>query len=239
MSFLFNIFGTPVTLVSDRGTAFTSKEFNEFLEKFNIKLRKVAVASRYERANGMIERVNRYLKSSLTKAINSAENWEDQLNSVQYAINNTHNSAISTSPSKLLLGYDQQSHTDKNLRRYIDELLQIDNNPSEQRDEARALASQANNKLREYNKIYYDKRHKKPTRYKEGDLVLIRDLQGKTGTSKKIKPNYKGPYKIAKVLNKNRYVVKDIPGFNIIQKPYDSILSPDKLKLWIKPTKEK
>lgn len=76
---------------------------------------------------------------------------------------------------------------------------------------------------------------KKPTLYNQGDLVLIRDLQTKTGVNKKLKPNYKGPYKIAKVLRKNRYVVTDIPGFNITQKPYNSILSSDKLKPWVKP----
>jgi len=187
----------------------------------------------------MIERVNRYLKSSLTKAVNSDEDWEGQLSLVQYAINNTHNSAINTSPSRLLLGYDQRSHGDKNIKNYIDTLIQIDNNPSEQREEARGIAVEASNKLREYNRIYYDKHHKKPTLYKAGDLVLIRDLQAKTGTSKKIKPNYKRPYMIAKVLNKNRYVVKDVPGFNITQKPYNSILSPDKLKPWVKPVEKK
>jgi len=40
---------------------------------------------------------------------------------------------------------------------------------------------------------------------------------------------------ITKILNHNRYVVKDIPGFNQTSKPYNSILSADKLKLWIKP----
>lgn len=49
-----------------------------------------------------------------------------------------------------------------------------------------------------------------------------------------LKPNYKGPYVIDKVLNNNRYVVKDIPGFNITTRPCNAILSPDKLKPWIK-----
>lgn len=46
---------------------------------------------------------------------------------------------------------------------------------------------------------------------------------------------YKDPYQVSKVLNKNRYVITDIPGFNVTSKPYNSILSSDKLKRWIKP----
>ncbi|EFN63477.1 hypothetical protein EAG_00409, partial [Camponotus floridanus] len=52
------------------------------------------------------------------------------------------------------------------------------------------------------------------------------------GEDKKLKSKYKGPYMVAKVLNKNRFVIKDIPGFNISSKPYDSVLSPDRMKLW-------
>lgn len=123
------------------------------------------------------------MKSSLTKSIDSSDTWEDQLNAVQYTVNNTYNSAIKTSPSKLLLWYDQRCHEDKNLKDYLDCLLEIENNPCEQREEARDMAIQANNKLREYNRAYYDRHHKKPTVYKEGDLVLIRDLQAKVGTT--------------------------------------------------------
>ena len=71
--------------------------------------------------------------------------------------------------------------------------------------------------------------------YKEGEYVLIRDLQAKPGESRKFKANYRGPYVIAKVLNKNRYVITDIPGFNITAKPLNTILSTDKIKPWVKP----
>lgn len=50
----------------------------------------------------------------------------------------------------------------------------------------------------------------------------------------KLKPKYKGPYQIAKVLGNNRYVIRDIPGFSIMQKPMNTILSSDKLELWVK-----
>ncbi|KMQ81742.1 blastopia polyprotein, partial [Lasius niger] len=66
---LVNTFGKPTELVSDRGTAFTAKEFSDFVDLYGIKHRKVAVAAPW--ANGLAERVNRFLKSSLTKLINS------------------------------------------------------------------------------------------------------------------------------------------------------------------------
>lgn len=64
---------------------------------------------------------------------------------------------------------------------------------------------------------------------------VIRDSVVKPGENKKLKPNYKGPFMISKVLNKNRFVVQDIPGFNVSARPYNSILSPDRIKSWIKP----
>lgn len=67
------------------------------------------------------------------------------------------------------------------------------------------------------------------------DFVLIRELSSKPGENKKFKMKYKGPYQVSKVLNKNRYVITDIPGFNVTTKSYNSILSSDKLKRWIKP----
>lgn len=64
---------------------------------------------------------------------------------------------------------------------------------------------------------------------------MIRDHASKPGVSKKLQPRYKGPYVIAAILDKNRYKITDVPGFSHTQKPYDSILSPDRLKHWVKP----
>jgi len=45
LSVLNGMFGTPKQIVSDRGTAFTSQAFSEFLKKLNVKHRQIAVAS--------------------------------------------------------------------------------------------------------------------------------------------------------------------------------------------------
>lgn len=98
----------------------------------------------------------------------------------------------------------------------------------------RDSAQLANKTMQEYNKTYYDKRHKKPSLYSEGDLVMIRSLAIKRGVNQKLLPKYKGPYVIKAVLKKNRYVVADKEGYNRTQKPYNAILSSDKLKPWVR-----
>lgn len=230
---LFQNFGNPQILVSDRGTAFTSQEFKEFLNSRNIRHRLIAVAAPW--ANGLIERVNRFLKSSLKKILEDTEDWSTKIETVQYVINNTYHSSIKSSPSKLLMGYDQRNHTDTKLVKFLNSHAKLVLDCVESRESSRNLAIDATNKIKEYNKLYYDKRHTKPTRYKQGDYVLIRDTITKPGEEKKFKPSYKGSYLVSKTLNKNRYVITDIPGFNVTQRPYNSILSSDRLKSWIKP----
>jgi len=56
------------------------------------KHRKIAVAVPW--ANGIVMRINRFLKSSLTKLINSSAEWKTYLGTMQYINNNTHHSVI-------------------------------------------------------------------------------------------------------------------------------------------------
>ncbi|XP_072751065.1 uncharacterized protein [Anoplolepis gracilipes] len=65
-------------------------------------------------------------------------------------------------------------------------------------------------------------RSKSPTKYKEGDYVLVRNRIIKLDVNTKLKPNYKGPYLIAKSLGNDRYVVRDIPGHNQGAKPMNT-----------------
>lgn len=233
LNILFATFSNPKRIVTDRGTAFTSNEFANFVKIQNIKHRQVAVAAPW--ANGKVERVNRFLKSSLKKLIDEPRDWKSHLSTAQYVLNNTVHSAIKMSPSKLFLGYELRNQTDAVLTEFLNSLIEADSNIVTEREVNRNVAVEAAKKLANYNKLYYDSRHNPPTKYQPGDYVLIRDSQTKPNESRKLKPNYKGPYVITKILNKNRYVVEDIPGFNITAKAYNSILSPDRLKPWVKP----
>jgi len=102
---LFAIFGYPQCIISDRGTAFSSAAFTNYMKENEIKHIETAVASPW--ANDQVERVNRFLKSTLSKINNQENNWKENLNKVQYVINNTFNKSTGSSPSKMFLGYEQ------------------------------------------------------------------------------------------------------------------------------------
>lgn len=105
---LFNTVGAPRNIVSDWGTAFTSQEFADFIAKTHVKHRLVAVAAPW--ANGLVERVNRFLKSSLKELTDEPTNWKLQLMNAQYVLNNTIHSSLKSTPAKLLFDFEQSRH---------------------------------------------------------------------------------------------------------------------------------
>jgi hypothetical protein len=44
-------------------------------------------------------------------------------------------------------------------------------------------------------------------------------MHPRAGLNPKLLPKFRGPYQVKKILNKNRYVITDVPGYNITQKP--------------------
>jgi len=154
--------------------------------------------------------------------------WDQVLESVEFAINNTICRSTRNTPSKLLFGLDQV--------RAINDLVRLSlEQPIETQDlkESREAASCKIIKNQTENEKAYDRSRKKATMYNVGDYVMIVNIDTTAGIDKKLIPKYKGPYVVHKVLNTDRYVVTDIPGFQITQIPYQGIISADRMKAWI------
>lgn len=83
---LFNLFGFPAKVISDRGTAFTSGDFKKFMGDHEVKHVLVVVASPW--ANGLMERINRFFKTTLAKVAEKPKDWKDKLVKAQYVLNN-------------------------------------------------------------------------------------------------------------------------------------------------------
>jgi hypothetical protein len=53
------------------------------------------------------------------------------------------------------------------------------------------------------------------------------------GQNKKLISKFRGPY-VVKVLHQDRYIVGDIEVFQLTQRPYEGIIGPDHMQMWIR-----
>lgn len=67
------------------------------------------------------------------------------------------------------MGYGHKIHSDSAIREILKTLKEIDDDLEMQRQSARDVACEANKNLQFYNKNIYDRKHKKPSMYREGD----------------------------------------------------------------------
>ncbi|XP_036346535.1 uncharacterized protein K02A2.6-like, partial [Rhagoletis pomonella] len=203
----FSYYSRPRRIITDRGTCFTSLEFSNFLLKRNIGHVKVAVAS--PQANGQVERVNRVLKtmlSKLTETIDHAD-WTAKLSQVEYALNNTVHSTTKHTPSDLLFGVNQRGCIVDEFTECTEEKL-LDETTRDL-EKTRQSALRNIERSQDYNLQYFLKNSVPAKTYSIGDFVVIRHVDTTVGTNKKFIQKYRGPYVIHKASN-DRYVIRDI-----------------------------
>lgn len=77
----------------------------------------------------------------------------------------------------------------------------------------------------------FDTKRIRPKVYKDSDLVMVKITNDvATGSSKKLHPVFKGPFKVKAVLPNDRYVLEDLrtkKGSRL------SVIAVDKMKPWV------
>lgn len=223
-------FGLPKVIVTDRGTDFTSQMFETYCKKFDIKHVKVAV--RMPQANGQVERVNRtiipVLKSMSQQSTDGTDkSWDKSLNAIQWSLNSTTNKTTSKSPHELIFNYTPRDILGNNL------ILAIHDMEDQQLKDVDCAQQEAIDRINSQKQIWknrYDNKHRKPAKYEQNDVVVIENEPGAQGDSRKLEPKYRGPYRIAKVLPNDRYVVEDIDGIQRNQRFFSSVFAAEKIK---------
>ena len=76
------------------------------------------------------------------------------------------------------------------------------------------------------------KRHKTPSIYNIGDYVMIKHVNTISGINHKLLPKYRGPYEIRKILENDRYLIKDISGMQLSRLPYTGVCAAANMKLY-------
>lgn len=169
-------YSRPRRIVSDRASCFTSEEFALFVRSENIEHELVATGS--HQANGQIERVFRTFTPMCAK-LKDEDAWHTTLKDIEYVMNNSLHRSLGSSPAKVLFGIEQRG-------RFVDGIRDLWVS-SEGRDlkEIRKKADQNIRKDQQYNKMYFDKKHSKPTEFEEGEYVMIRNNDNAVGMAKR------------------------------------------------------
>jgi transposase InsO family protein len=221
---LIKSFGVPKRIISDRGTSFTSNEFKVFTDQFGITHHLNAVGM--PRGNGQVERYNRTILNSLATmgAGVSDTAWDENLLNIQLGLNGSVNSAIGVAPSEALMGF-RVIHTGalNNAHEVVD---------------VTKIREKIMLKTKEYQlqqKKRFDSKRKAPPIYTQGDLVMIRVTSNPaTGTSQKLLPKWRGPFRVTQVLENERYEVSDIPGAVRSRVKYVAEAAAENMKSWIR-----
>lgn len=219
------IFGNPERLISDRGSAFTSHEFENYCKENFIE--HILITTGVPRGNGQVERLNRTIISVLTKLCASDEmQWYKHVKKVHIILNSTHQRSIGTTPFELLVGRPMKRKEDLQILQLIED--ENKKHYNEYRDQQRAKAKNEILKIQEENCKNYNKRAKSPYIYKVGDLVMIKRTQ--FTNQKKLKCHFLGPYKITAVNSNNRY---DVEKCSNGEGPQKTKTSADNIKKYI------
>lgn len=161
-----------------------------------------------------------------TVAGKDSRDWDRNVKRIQSALNTSHNKGIDTTPTKALIGCDVRSAAEASLLTEIGaELERIDLNELRKSIAEHVTVDQRKQKER------YDKARKDAKKYNQGDLILVRiTSEPSMGTSRKLNPKFKGPFRVYKILDNDRYEVEDIrEGY----KRTRTVVPSDHMKPWI------
>lgn len=195
---LVPVFGTPESLLSDRGTNLLSHLMTEVCKALGIN--KLNTTAYHPQCDGLVERFNRTLKAMLRKhAFKYGKEWDRYLYGVLWAYRNTPHDSTGEKPSYLLFGRDLRSPVEAELltptltpptsaEEYKQQLLQT-------LAHSRHLAESATRQAQSRYKANFDKKATQ-RQYREGDWVMIKFPQEEQGKGRKLSHPWHGPYRI-------------------------------------------
>lgn len=222
-------FRTPDRLVSDRGSCFTSHAFKKFALDKGFKHILNAVAS--PRSNGQVERYNRTILDSL-RALNvkhDEKDWDSHLGKVQWGLNNTIQKTTGRTPAEVLFGSDANVEISPILNEIAEETRDCSD-----RSVIRKEVKDRIDKEQVKQKERYDEGRKPARKYELGALVKItKTCFNNDGKSKKLMPTYVGPYRVSKVLGRDRYKLSPVPGLGCTQNKRGTVVATDRMRPWI------
>ncbi|UYV70994.1 hypothetical protein LAZ67_8001358, partial [Cordylochernes scorpioides] len=205
MKSFVNDLGLSDKIISDRGSCFTSRQFEEFCRGNGI--HHTLNSTKHPQGNGMVERVNRTVLSTIATGIEDPrrKDWDLKIKEVERDLNNAVNKTKNKTPFETLHGYSPRFH-DGILRRLADEDMDPWTEPERIQESVR---TQIENK-QEIMKTNYDKKKCRTLQFEVGEIVVKRHVPKMTGEPTKAQPKYRGPLIITEVLPSDTYRVTQL-----------------------------
>ncbi|GAU39457.1 hypothetical protein TSUD_290230 [Trifolium subterraneum] len=211
-------FGIPQVVVTDNGTQFTNKKFQEFLTSIGTTQHFTSVE--HPQTNGQAEAANRVLLRGLRRRMGASKgNWTEELHSVLWSYRTTPHSTTGETPFRLTYGTEAvipveigepssriEYPPEKDIN---DELLREELDLVE---ELRTGASLREATLKQKIAARHDKRVIK-REFEVGSLVLRRNQ--KDSREGKLAANWEGPYRVRAKTENGAYHLEDLYGKEI------------------------
>ena len=219
MEFIVFRFGVPRIVVTDNGSQFTGKDFEDALTQLKISHIKSSVA--YPQANGQVEITNKAILQGIKKRLQEATtNWVDELPNVLWGHRTTPRTTTGFSPFRLAYGTEavlpieismnsprvedfSQDKSEEGLKLHNDLI-------EESRDNAQMKVAQYQKRVAQY---YNSK--VKIRNFVEGDLVLREAASSMPAKQSKLSPPWEGPYVITKVVRPGTYRLSSLNGAQV------------------------
>lgn len=219
-------YGAPLRVISDRGTSFTSKQFEQFCQKHGIK--HTLNSPRHPQANGQVERWNATLLPAIQSSLveDEGRTWDRRIRDIQTDVNEMRNASTSRSPFELVYGYIPR-RSEGELRQFA---IEDESTYTQPVDLQRAATERILSEQEKY-KQRYDASRAKNVHFRVGDIVYMKTVPSATGESTKLHPKYRGPLVINKMYTGDTYHVSDLKD-STEGRRYASTAHASQLKLW-------
>ncbi|GFV87296.1 hypothetical protein TNCV_4032681 [Trichonephila clavipes] len=178
----------PVKTVSAESALEKLKQQQKTFEN----IQHLQIATGVPRGNGQVERIHRTLIPVLTKlSLDDSTKWYKYVDRLQRILNSTISRSTKWTPLELLVGIKMRNKEDILIKDLL--LEEMAKELLEQREFLRNDAKKNIETLQSENRKMYNRRRKKASLYKEGDLVAIQRTQ--FGAGLKLRPKFLGPTK--------------------------------------------
>ena len=202
---VYHWIGYPNSVISDRGSIFTSKYWSTLCYLLGTK-RKLSTTF-HPQTDGQTERMNQVLEHYLRTYCNQRQdNWASLLSTAQFVCNNSLHTGTGTTPNRALMGYDPKLPFEEELS---DPKNKSENQTASDRAEImehdREILIKNLKRAAESQAKYYNKKHK-PKTYNVGDQVLLslKNIRSPK-RSKKLDQNFEGPFEILERIGRQAY----------------------------------